>query len=86
MAGLGIFRTGEGLARFQSVKTHPDHRGRGICGTLVHRASQDAFASLGAETLVMVADPIDTAIRVYRSVGFAEGASHAEATLLPTTS
>ena len=86
VASLGIFRAGEGLARFQSVKTHPDHRGRGICGTLVHRASQDAFDSLDAQTLVMVADPADTAIRVYRSVGFTEGASHAEATLLPTTS
>jgi ribosomal protein S18 acetylase RimI-like enzyme len=85
VASLGIFGTGDGLARFQSVKTHPDHERRGICGTLVHRASQDAFASLGAETLVMVADPSDTAIRVYRSVGFTEVAAHAEATLLPTT-
>jgi ribosomal protein S18 acetylase RimI-like enzyme len=83
VASLGIFRAGEGLARFQSVKTHPDHRGRGLCGTLVHRASLDAMETLGAQRLVMVADPDYSAIRVYRSVGFTEGGTHAEATLAP---
>jgi len=83
IASMGIFRAGEGLARFQSVKTHPDHRGRGLAGTLVHRASADAFATLDAHTLVMVADPAYLAIRVYRSVGFVDGGSHAEATLIP---
>ncbi len=83
VASMGIFRAGEGLARFQSVKTHPDHRGRGIAGTLVHAASRDALETLGARTLVMVADPDYLAIRVYRSVGFTEGGAHAEATLVP---
>lgn len=83
VASLGIFRAGGGLARFQSVKTHPDHRGRGIAGTLVHAASLDALDTLDAHTLVMVADPDYAAIRVYRSVGFSEGGSHAEATLAP---
>lgn len=84
VASMGIVRADEGLGRFQSVKTHPDHRGRGLAGTLVHRASTDAFATLGVHTLVMVADPDYLAIRVYRSVGFVDGGSHAEATLLPS--
>ncbi len=84
VGSLGLFRVGDGLARFQSVKTHPAHQGRGICGTLVHHASIDALARPDVSTLVMVADPDYLAIRVYRSVGFTDGGSHAEATLAPT--
>lgn len=58
------------LARFQSVKTHPDHRGRGLAGTLTHVVARYGLDELGAQTLVMVADPAYLAIRVYRSVGF----------------
>ena len=57
-------------ARFQSVETHPDFRGQGLAGTLVHEVSRYGFDELGAHTLVMVADPDYLAIRVYRSVGF----------------
>jgi ribosomal protein S18 acetylase RimI-like enzyme len=71
-AHMGLLRASEGLARFQQVETHPDHRGRGLAGTLVHRASEYGFAELGATTLVMVADPDYLAIRIYRSVGFAD--------------
>ncbi len=84
-SGLGIFQAGAGLARYQSVKTHPDARGRGLCGTLVHRAGLDALSGLGATTLVMCADPSYSAIRIYRSVGFRDAGLHAEATLLPPT-
>lgn len=86
VGSLGVFRAGEGLARFQHVKTHPEHRGRGVAGTLVHAASRDGFERLGASTLVMVADPEYVAIRVYRSVGFAVTETHTEATLLPPVS
>jgi ribosomal protein S18 acetylase RimI-like enzyme len=72
LASLGLFTASEGLARFQSVKTHPDARGRGLAGTLVHRVSTYGFEELGAHTLVMVADPDYLAIRIYRSVGFAD--------------
>jgi ribosomal protein S18 acetylase RimI-like enzyme len=72
LSGMGLFRAGDGLARFQSVETRPDARGRGLAGTLVHHASRHGFAELGARTLVMVADPEYSAIRIYRSVGFAE--------------
>jgi ribosomal protein S18 acetylase RimI-like enzyme len=67
---LGLIVTGPGLARYQNVETHPGARRRGLAGTLVWRAGAAALAD-GTETLVMVADPGDSAIRVYRSVGFA---------------
>ena len=68
---MGLFSASPGLARFQSVETHPELRGRGLAGTLVHHTSEYGFGELGATTLVMVADPGYLAIRVYRSVGFA---------------
>jgi ribosomal protein S18 acetylase RimI-like enzyme len=72
LSSMGLFRASPGLARFQTVKTRPDARGRGLAGTLVHQISRFGFAELDAVTLVMVADPEYLAIRVYRSVGFAE--------------
>ena len=72
LSSMGLFRASPGLARFQTVKTHPDARGKGLAGTLVHEISRFGFADLDAETLVMVADPEYLAIRVYRSVGFTD--------------
>lgn len=67
---LGLIITGKsGIARYQSVETHPVARRRGLAGTLVWHAGATALAG-GTSTLVMVADPGDIAIRVYRSVGF----------------
>lgn len=73
------------LARFQHVKTHPDHRNRGLAGTLIHRAGRDAFDDLGAERLVMVADPDYLAIRLYRSLGFTDAEPQVGASRLPPT-
>ena len=70
LSSMGLLTAGPGLARFQQVQTHPDARGRGLAGTLVHRVSRFGFDELGATTLVMVADPDYLAIRIYRSVGF----------------
>jgi len=67
---MGLVDAGGGLARYQSVETHPEFRGRGLAGTLVHRVAAYGFDDLGAKTLVMVADPEYSAIRIYRSVGF----------------
>jgi ribosomal protein S18 acetylase RimI-like enzyme len=67
---MGLVDTGGGLARYQSVETHPEFRGRGLAGTLVHRVAAYGFDEMGAGTLVMVADPEYVAIRIYRSVGF----------------
>jgi GNAT superfamily N-acetyltransferase len=66
---LGIYACGE-LARFQAVETHPDHRGRGVCNTLVHEAARIALGALGARRLVIVADEAAPAARVYRGLGF----------------
>lgn len=73
LSGLGIFRTGDHLARYQDVETHPEARGRGLAGTLVHAAGEYALDRLGARTLVIVADPDYHAIRIYREVGFRDG-------------
>jgi ribosomal protein S18 acetylase RimI-like enzyme len=70
VSSMGLFTAGPGLARFQSVKTHPDHRGQGLAGTLTYVVARYGLDELGARTLVMVADPAYLAIRVYRSVGF----------------
>jgi ribosomal protein S18 acetylase RimI-like enzyme len=76
---MGLFSASPGLARFQSVETHPEARGRGLAGTLVHHVSRYGFDKLGAHTLVMVADPDYLAVRVYRSVGFSDGESQLQA-------
>ena len=75
LASMGLVAASPGLARFQQVKTHPDARGRGLAGTLVHEVSRYGFEELGATTLVMVADPEYLAIRIYRSVGFTDSES-----------
>ena len=63
--------TGGGLARYQDVETDPAARRRGLAGTLVWRAGRYAAEAFGAGTLVIVADPAEGAIRVYRACGFA---------------
>jgi ribosomal protein S18 acetylase RimI-like enzyme len=83
LASMGLFSASPGLARFQQVKTHPEARGRGLAGTLVHEVSRFGFDELGAETLVMVADPGYLAIRVYRSVGFADTETQLQADRKP---
>jgi ribosomal protein S18 acetylase RimI-like enzyme len=83
MASMGIFTASEGLARFQEVKTHRDARGQGLAGTLVHAAGTHALEELGAKELVMVADPDYLAIRVYRSLGFADTETQLQAARTP---
>jgi GNAT superfamily N-acetyltransferase len=70
VAGLGIFSDGSGVARYQTVDTHPDFRRRGLAGMLVYTAARYALDALGARTLVIVADPEYTAIDLYRALGF----------------
>ena len=80
---MGLFRASEGLARFQSVETHPDARRRGLAGTLVHHVSGFGLSELGARILVMVADPTDAAIRLYRALGFTDSESMLQAERAP---
>jgi GNAT superfamily N-acetyltransferase len=72
VAQLGLVTDGSGIARYQNVETHPDWRRRGLAGSLVWHAGQHGVDALGATTLVIVADPLADAIKVYRSVGFAD--------------
>ncbi|HEU5035487.1 MAG TPA: GNAT family N-acetyltransferase [Nocardioides sp.] len=83
LSSMGLFAASPGLARFQQVQTHPDARGRGLAGTLVHRVSRYGFDELGAHTLVMVADPDYLAIRIYRSVGFEDTETQLQAQRRP---
>jgi ribosomal protein S18 acetylase RimI-like enzyme len=80
---MGLISASPGLARFQWVETHPDARGRGLAGTLVHHVSEYGFGELGAQKLVMVADPDYLAVRVYRSVGFSDGETQLQAERRP---
>jgi GNAT superfamily N-acetyltransferase len=75
VAQMGLVCVSGDLARFQSVETEPLYRRRGLAGTLVHHASEYGFAELGAQTLVMIADPDYFAIDLYRTVGFAPAES-----------
>ncbi len=69
-SSLGIFRACEGVARFQSVDTLPEHRRQGLASSLLFVASEWARGELRAGTLVIVADPDYFAIELYRSLGF----------------
>ena len=69
VADLGVFVTDK-IGRFQQVETHPEYRRRGICGTLVYRASCYALEHMGVNTLVMVADENYHAAKIYESIGF----------------
>lgn len=69
LAQLGLIYSKGGLARYQNVETHPAARRQGLAGSLVWHAGRQALDDCASE-LIMVADPADVAIRVYRSVGF----------------
>jgi GNAT superfamily N-acetyltransferase len=70
LAQLGLFDAGDGYTRYQHVETDPAARRLGLAGTLVWQAGRYGREVLGASALVIVADPVDAAIRVYRSCGF----------------
>jgi ribosomal protein S18 acetylase RimI-like enzyme len=68
----GLFGENGGLARYQTIETHPGFRRRGLASSLVYEASLWGLEELGAHTLVIVADPGYHAIGIYRTLGFAE--------------
>jgi ribosomal protein S18 acetylase RimI-like enzyme len=82
-AQLGVFRGTGPIARYQDVMTHPAARRQGLAGTLVSHAGRAAIDQLGAKALVIVADPGEAAIRVYRSVGFASRESQVSLQRVP---
>jgi GNAT superfamily N-acetyltransferase len=82
-SSLGVFGAGAGLARYQDVETHPAYRRRGLATALVQAAGRHALAELGARRLVIVADPDDDAVRVYRRAGFRDGETQLQASRYP---
>ena len=68
-SGLGVFAA-DGLARYQSVETHPDFRRRGLASGLVVEAARLLAARGRVEEFVIVADPSYVAIEIYRRLGF----------------
>lgn len=71
VADLGLF-FGEGVGRFQSVETTPEHRRQGICRAMVNHVSNHGLAARTGITLIMHADAHDVARGIYCSVGFKE--------------
>lgn len=67
---MGLIDAGGGLARYQSVETRPESRGQGLAGTLTYVVGRHGLEVMGAERLVIVADPVYVAIRIYEAVGF----------------
>lgn len=84
IAQLGVGDAGSGLARYQDVETEPAARRRGLAGTLVWHAGRFARERFGAHTLVIVADPAEGAIRVYRDCGFADAQTQVSFARAPT--
>lgn len=69
VAELGIVRCGT-TARYQSVSTDLQHRGRGLASHLLGLAAQSA-ADRGCDQWVIVTEATNPAGRVYRRAGFA---------------
>lgn len=72
VSSAGIFTDGSGIARFQLVMTDPAFRRRGLASAVVHTAGEWAQRHRAVERLVIVADPKDVAIGIYRRLGFVE--------------
>lgn len=70
------------IGRFQSVGTHPDHRRKGVCATLIYEC---LLQNPKVKQAVIVAE-LGTADRVYRSVGFAGSKSLFQLTRRPADS
>lgn len=71
-AGVGIFKTWPGYARFQNLDTHPAHRRKGIASNLMVAASKHARARFGARRLLLAAVPHYHAMTMYQALGFVE--------------
>ena len=72
----GIFVTHRGIARYQSVETHPEHRRQGLAAAVVHAAGEHALTTYGTEVLVIAAETDGDAIGLYRRLGFTDAERH----------
>lgn len=71
-----VFLTHAGIARYQNVETHAEHRRQGLAANLVYAAGRHALDTFPQTTLVIVADHDGDAIRLYRSLGFVDRERH----------
>jgi putative acetyltransferase len=71
----GMIRCADGLGRFQWVETHPDHRRKGVCSTVVAAAGGHALGRGGCSAVLLSADPVGPALALYQRLGFAPGAT-----------
>ena len=69
----GMVRCPDGLGRFQEVETHPAHRRRGVCATLVSTVGRHAL-DRGCRAVLLGADPEGPALGLYTRLGFRPGA------------
>jgi ADP-ribose pyrophosphatase YjhB (NUDIX family)/GNAT superfamily N-acetyltransferase len=69
-SSLGIVDCGDGIFRYQEVRTDGQHRRRGLAGHLLGVAA-DWAAARGCRRWVIVADADSDASRLYQAVGFA---------------
>lgn len=70
VAGLGLFVTADGDARYQHVATRSDWRRRGLATSLLGHAAADVGGWAPVRRLAIVADPEGPAIELYRRAGF----------------
>lgn len=66
---MGLFCV-EGVARYQSVVTRPEHRGQGIASTLLCHAAADLAKTHAIDQYVIVAENDSNAQRLYIKCGF----------------
>ena len=71
-----IFLTHAGVARFQTVETHAEHRRQGLAAAVVHAAGRHALEQLQVQRLVIVADHDGDAVGIYRRLGFVDAERH----------
>jgi ribosomal protein S18 acetylase RimI-like enzyme len=72
LGALGVFvdAAEPSRCRLQSVETHPEHRGRGVCSALTAAAIATGLGELGCGLVVVVVDHASQAERIYRRAGF----------------
>jgi GNAT superfamily N-acetyltransferase len=70
IAQCGLVRCPGGLARLQSVETHPDRRREGACATLISTVGRDALHRLGCGRVLLAADAEGPARGLYSRLGF----------------
>jgi ribosomal protein S18 acetylase RimI-like enzyme len=71
-AELGLYADAAGLARYQAVETEAPYRRRGIASVLMVLADRELRGRRPLRGLVIVADPDDVAIGLYRRLGFVD--------------